>query len=181
MIKCYMGIDNSTDKAGVAIIDANGKLIFHDCINAKDCVKKNGGDENDEIERIAYIKSEVNRLYKKYKPDVIALEDTTLTQFGGKSTSTNVSVLKKLTKSLGVLENLFFENNIAYMVVGVGTWRKGKINATGRIEKKKQAIEYVNSKYGLELEWRGDTSKFNQDDEAEAIMIAEYVLWKMSK
>lgn len=180
-MKCYMGIDNSTDNVGVGVLDHKGNLIHYECIHARDYVKKNGSDPDDEIERISYIKSEVDNLIKKYNPDVIGLEDTTLTSFGGKSTSANVGVLKKLTKSLGVLENMFFENDIAYMVIGVGAWRKGKIDAKGRIEKKKQAIEYVNKKYGLELLWKGDTSKFNQDDIAEAIMIAEYVLKKMSK
>ena len=37
---------------------------------------------------------------------------------------------------------------------------------------KKSSVEYANKTFGLELAWKSKTSKFNQDDLADAINVA---------
>jgi len=147
--------------------------VAYDCITARDFIHKNGGDPMDEIARITYIRSQLQSIIDQYQPTVVGLEETVLTQFRGKATNTNVAVFRSLSKCLGVVECELFDKEIPYIIFGSSEWRKGKIKGRDRIEKKKNAIEYVNEKYGLELKWVSDSSKFNEDDKAEAIMIAE--------
>lgn len=177
-----MGLDNSTDRVGVGIIE-DGKLIHYECIELSKLIKEQEWytEACDYLDRIMLLKEELKERIQHHKVYAVILEDTTLSSFGGKSSSNNVDVLKKLTKSLGNIEVMLLEMDIAFQTVLPSEWRAGKIKGSDRIAKKKAAIKYVNDKYGLDLQWKGDSSKYNDDDIAEAIMLAEYGYNKLSK
>ena len=48
----------------------------------------------------------------------------------------------------------------------------GTRNGTKRAEMKRKSIEKANDLFGLNLVWKSDSSKFNQDDQSDAILIA---------
>jgi hypothetical protein len=82
---------------------------------------------------------------------------------------------------LGVTEVLLIEKDIAFQTLGASEWRSGKGFGAKRDEQKARCIDYVNRKYGLDLQWVSKSSKKNDDDIAEAIGIAEYMDNKMNK
>ena len=69
-------------------------------------------------------------------------------------------------------------NNLKVSFIGVSQWRSalglftGTRKGTTREEMKKSSVEYANKTFGLELAWKSKTSKFNQDDLADAINVA---------
>ena len=48
----------------------------------------------------------------------------------------------------------------------------GKRESTKREEMKQKSIELVNKEFGLDLKWFSKSSKFNQDDISDSILIA---------
>lgn len=171
-----IGIDQSTDKVGWGIINSDGELIDYGCISVKAEMKEMDVDSDWEIARIAYVRDRVDEIIKQYSPKLAGLEDTVLVSFSSNRNFRNVGVLKTLTKCLGILECNFFDHDLDYIIFNNSEWRKGKIKGGDRIAKKRNAVKYVNNKYNIDLQWFGDYSKKNDDDIAEAIIIAECVL-----
>lgn len=91
---------------------------------------------------------------------MVALEDVTQ-QF-------NPQVFKLLSKLLGVIENMLYENNILYDVISPGTWRKAcKVKGRKRVEQKENTRVWVKNKYDFDV----------TEDECDAIGIG-YCMYK---
>lgn len=168
-----LGLDQSTNKTGYAIME-KGQLIDYGLIDLTSF-------SDDVLVRIIENRKQIENLIEEYEICVVGLEDTILKSFGGKASGGNVDVLKKLTKMLGVTEVLLIEKDIAFQTLGASEWRSGKGFGAKRDEQKARCIDYVNRKYGLDLQWVSKSSKKNDDDIAEAIGIAEYMDNKMNK
>lgn len=173
-----LGLDASTNKTGFSIFDfdLDGKieLLEYGLIDFT-------GTES--LESTLLLKGRVYDLIRDYQIQYIVIEDCYLQTGFGKFSGGNADTFKKLAKNLGVLEVMFVEEEIHFLTVLPSVWRKGFKMPKERREKKKFSVEYVNEKYGIELVWLDQykSSKFNEDDIAESIMIGEYGCKKLIK
>jgi DeoR/GlpR family transcriptional regulator of sugar metabolism len=76
-------------------------------------------------------------------------------------------------------------NNVKVTFISVSTWRSalGLFDKTQkgkeRDEMKQKSIEMANKIFGLNLVYKSPSSKFNQEDEADAILVAySQILYK---
>ena len=149
MIK-IMGLDTSTTSTGYAIIE-NNKIL------KSGTVKPN--KKLDSIERIICIEKEIKRLYDEFKPDFIVIEEMVAFR--------NANSMRIL---IGLIYHMIieFEKKEALVVpVRPSEWRKVcGIKGKNRGELKENAIKYIYEKYNKKVE----------EDEAEAVCIAEYGL-----
>ena len=167
----YMGIDASSTCTGWSIFQ-DGKLIDYGAIKPK------GENWRD---RLFHQKPELNKVIEKYKPEKIYMEDVPLKASGG---------LKTLIVLGGVQESIYdvaATNNVPVEYILPTTWRSEGVLFDGTKEGKKRevlkqkAIEVANKKFNLELNWYSASSTRNDDDIAEAILIAAVELGIVSK
>ena len=142
-----LGLDTSTTSTGYAIID-NGKLIDYGCI--KPDKKLNT------IEKIIYIEKEIKEIIKKKEIEYVAIEELAMVRNG--------AVTKLLAGLLYHLVIEFTKKELLTVLVRPSEARKGRITGKNRQELKQNAINYIKGKYNVKV----------NDDEADAIIIAEY-------
>lgn len=157
-----MGIDGSTTSSGWAIFESNGcKRIASGRIQPK------GENWREKIKQEWTIFS---KTIEKYRPKVIYMEDVPMKD--GKPT------ILKLGSVQGMAICLSAQYNIDIHFLLPSEWRSGlglydgTRQGTHRDVLKKKAVETVNKLFGLDLVWVKEKSKLNEDDEAEAILIA---------
>ena len=157
-----MGIDGSTTSSGWAIFESNG------CIRiASGRIRPKGDNWRDRIEQEW---DEFNQILKKYHPKKIYVEDVPLKD--GKPT------ILKLGSVQGMMICLAAQHNIEIQFLSPDKWRSGlglydgTRQGTHREVLKKKAVETANKLFGLNLLWIKEKSKQNDDDEAEALLIA---------
>lgn len=144
-----MGIDSSTSCTGWSIIDnEENKVIAHGCIkpNAK----------LDNIQKIIYITRELKSIHREFEPVYICIEETAVLR--------NAKTQRILTALLYYIVIEFTKLNCLIFTVNPSIWRKGKVKGKNRAELKASSINYVYKKYNILV----------KDDEADAIVIAEY-------
>ena len=157
-----MGIDGSTTSSGWAIFEStsckrldSGRVQFND---------------KDWRERIFKEWQVFNEIIQKYCPDIIYMEDVPMKD--GKST------IMKLGSVQGMAICLASQYNIDIHFLLPREWRSelglydGTRQGTHRDILKKKAVETANKLFDLELSWVKEKSKKNEDDEAEALLIA---------
>lgn len=155
-----MGIDASTTSTGWSIF-LDTELIGHGVIKPK------GADWR---EHVTNEWDSFCKIIEKYLPDIIYAEDVPLKK--GSST------LLKLGAVQGMILALAAQYNIEIKYLLPSDWRSplglydGTREGTHREVLKKKAIEMVNKVFNMSLLWVAPKSKRNQDDEAEAILIA---------
>lgn len=155
-----MGIDGSTTSTGWSIFD-NDKLIGYGVIKPK------GADWR---ERIMDESLTFDKIFKKYRPEKIYMEDVPLKD--GKLT------ILKLGAVQGSVLTLCAIYGVEPVYLLPSDWRSplnlydGTREGTHRDVLKKKAIEMANKVFGLKLDWVAPKSKKNQDDIAEAILVA---------
>jgi Holliday junction resolvasome RuvABC endonuclease subunit len=118
-------------------------------------------------ERRTEIKQWLASMINNWKPDLVALEDIQLQQFGAKDGDNieGVTTFKTLAHLQGVLMNYLFENKIPYEIIHVSVWRKHcDIKGKSRSDKKKSAQLKVKEWYDVSV----------TTDEADAICIGKY-------
>lgn len=143
-----LGLDTSTSSTGYAVID-NGKLICYGSI--KPPKKLNT------IEKIIYIEKEIKEIISKKKVEYIVIE-----QLAVMRSANTTRVLAGLLYHL-IIE--FTKKDILTILVRPSEWRSHcGIKGKGREELKQNAINYIKSKYKIDV----------NDDEADSICIAEY-------
>lgn len=157
-----MGIDGSTTSSGWAIFESEGcKRI------ASGRIKPKGDDWRNRIEQEWPILSQV---IQKYRPEKIYMEDVPMKD--GKPT------ILKLGAVQGVAICLAAQYGIEIHFLLPSEWRSGlglfdgTRQGTKREILKRKAVETANQLFGLNLLWVKEKSKLNEDDEAEAILIA---------
>ena len=156
-----IGLDASTKNTGWSVFQ-DGILIGYGLIK-----------ENynlDWRERVFRIHKELSALINEYHPNIIYLEDVPLKK--GSSTIQKVSVVQ------GMIIGLCATYDIDIKFLLPVTWRKslglfdGTKNGLKREVLKQKAVEMANDKFHLNLKWVKKDSVKNQDDIAEAILIA---------
>lgn len=146
-------IDGSTQKTGIAYF-CNGKYVEHVLLD----FSKNKNMEK----RFGSMSREIWSKLNDYRPNIIYIEETYM--------ANNPQTSKILTRLQGVVYAWCLNNDCEFNTIRPTSWRKqlnfhqGK--GVKREELKKQSIEYVLHKYGLNV----------TDDEADAICIADAVL-----
>lgn len=157
-----MGIDGSTTSSGWAILEtdtclriASGRIQFSD---------------KDWRSRIFKEWQMFNKIIQKYHPEKIYMEDIPMKD--GKHT------ILKLGAVQGMAICLASQYNIEIKFLLPSEWRSrlglydGTRQGTHRDVLKKKAVETANKLFGLNLLWVKEKSKKNEDDEAEALLIA---------
>nr|DAZ25513.1 MAG TPA: RuvC [Caudoviricetes sp.] len=109
-------------------------------------------------------------IVEQYKPEILYYEQPPLKD--GKIT------LLKLGAVQGLILALCAQYNIQVKFLSPADWRRevglydGTREGTKRDELKKKSIEKANQLFGLDLAWIAPKSSKNEDDVADAIMIA---------
>lgn len=155
-----MGIDASTSATGWSIFE-DDKLIAHGVIKPK------GSDWQDRIKQEWPL---LCKIAEKYKPEKIYIEDVPLKD--GKKTLIMLGAVQGMILGFSAYENIPVEFLLPSDWRGALGLYDGTREGTQREVLKKKAIEMVNKKFGLNLLWVAPKSKRNEDDTAEAILIA---------
>lgn len=157
-----MGIDGSTSSSGWAIFEReNCKRIDSGRIQPK------GEDWREKIQQEWFIFSQI---FEKYRPQKVYMEDVPMKD--GKPT------ILKLGAVQGMAICLAAQYGAEIQFLLPSEWRSGlnlydgTRQGTHREVLKKGAVETANKLFGLDLLWVKEKSKKNEDDEAEALLIA---------
>lgn len=154
-----LSIDGSTTATGYALFE-DGKLIDYGVIKS---------EKSDWRLRIFDMSDTLSKYIEKHKPiDRIYMEDVPLKQ-GTTKTTLMLGVLQGTMMGMAVTHGSFIE------FISVGTWRKkvGLFDGNGikREDMKFKSIEKANELFGLNLKWVSKSSKKNEDDISDSILI----------
>ena len=159
MVIC--GIDASTQSTGWSIFQDNELIAYG-------VIKPDGANWREHIVNQA---PKLIEILEKYHPDKIYMEDVPLK-------ARNPKVLVQLGAVQGFFYGIVASYRIPIIFLVPSQWRSpmglfdGTRDGTKRAEMKRKAVERVNSIFGLDLVWKSPSSKYNQDDQADAILIA---------
>lgn len=157
-----LGLDMSSKKSGYALFNDDKLITYGLWEPAK---------ELDWRERIIYMGEKLNDFLVENKVDQIYCEDVPLML-------KNPQTLKILCALQGVLMGICVANNVKVKFVSVSTWRSqlGLFDKTQkgkeRDEMKRKSIEMANSIFGLDLIYKSASSSKNQEDQADAVLVA---------
>lgn len=130
-----IAFDQATNITGWCIFD-NKKLLNYGII---DTSKFKSVDE-----KISKQKKEIQKLIKKYKPELFAIEDIQYQQ--------NQYTYKILAELLGVISNTFFENEYPFVIISPSKWKSYcNIKGRKREEQKVNAIQFVKDKFNIDV------------------------------
>ena len=157
-----MGIDGSTTSSGWAIFESE------DCKRIDSGRLQPKGDIwRDKIEQEWIMFSQI---FEQYHPQKIYMEDVPMKD--GKSTILKLGAVQGMAICLAAQ----YDAEIQFLLPN--EWRSvlnlydGTRQGTHREVLKKKAVETANKLFGLNLLWVKEKSKKNEDDEAEALLIA---------
>lgn len=157
-----MGIDGSTTSSGWAIFESEGCKRL-----GSGRIKPKGDDWREKVQQEC---EAFKNIIEQYRPQVIYMEDVPMKD--GKST------IMKLGAVQGIIICLASQYKIKASFLLPSEWRSGlglfdgTRQGTHREILKRKAVETANKLFGLELAWVKEKSKQNEDDEAEALLIA---------
>jgi len=163
-----LGLDQSTNVNGFCLYD--GSIIEYGKIE----IKKICPNGEDYIDRIIELIRILAIQFDEFNPDTIGLEEVTLQQDSGLGRKKNTlgsrgfKTFAKLTENIGNIKVLSRVKNINFVTVYPSEWRSHYGICKERSRAKIEAVDIVNDKFKLDLEY-GD------DDIAEAILIAKYI------
>lgn len=158
-----LGLDMSSKKSGYSLFK-DKKLFDYG-------VWEIPSDISDWRERIIWMSQQLNNFIKTHEVDQIFVEDVPLSM-------ANPQTLKILSALQGMIISICSVNNLKVEFIGVSQWRSslglftGKRKDTTREMMKQSSIEYANKTFGLNLVWKSKSSKYNEDDKADAICVA---------
>lgn len=160
-----IGIDASTSCSGVSIFN-NKELVYYAAIKPPSTLS---GEEHWR-DRLVWQCKVFVEIFKKYRPDAAYMEDVPLKD--GKKT------IEKLACMQGLILGLCAAYGITITYLLPSDWRRelglydGTRQGLNRDVLKKKAIDMANDVFNLDLRWVSYGSKKNEDDIAEAILIA---------
>lgn len=155
-----MGIDASTTSTGWAIFDGSN-LIGYGVIKPK---------SDNWRDRLIEQGPQLANIIQTYKPEKIFMEDVPLK-------GSNVKALVILGAVQGFIYGVISSFNIPVFFIVPSEWRSllglfdGTREGTHRDMLKKKAIDKANKLFSLNLLYKSPSSKFNEDDIAEAILL----------
>lgn len=156
-----MGVDGSTKSTGYSVFK-DKELIAYGVIKAED---------EDWRKRIAIQGPQLAKLLANYRPDKIYMEDVPLK-------AQNPLTLVQLGAVQGFFYGLSATFETPIVFIKPSNWRSpmglfdGTRDGTKRVEMKRKSIEKANKLFGLDLIWKSPSSKFNEDDIADAVLVA---------
>lgn len=162
-----LGIDASTKCTGYAVF-RDKELIDYGKVSS---------DKDNWRERVVFMMSEIAKLAKEYNANEIVAEVPV-------KTLANVNTLEQLFSLHGAILGITAVLHVKFIPIEVNSWRK-KLGLLKDIPKntkdkrailKERSIKMANELYGLELLWKSASSKFNDDDISDAILIAHSYL-----
>jgi Holliday junction resolvasome RuvABC endonuclease subunit len=156
----YIGLDLATIRTGCSVLKDN-KLLYYTNIDS---------NKNDDFRnRIKCIANEIENIIKKYSPDKIFIEDAPIIK---NSSASMLCVMQ------GYILSIIDKYNIPFEIFQPSSWRKtiGVVGENGKEALKKEmvkqaTVDYVNKKFGLNLIYKKDSVK-SDDNIADAIGIA---------
>lgn len=157
-----LGLDCSTTSTGWSIFDNKGLAAYG-------VIKPDGEDWR---ERLIAQAPQLKEIIEKYKPTKIIMEDVPLNSKGG------LKILVVLGAVQGLVLGIASSLHIPIKFVTPNEWRSkvglfsGHREETKREEMKRKSIEFVNQEFGLNLKWISKSSKYNEDDISDSILIA---------
>lgn len=157
-----LGLDASSASTGFSIFDNKGLAAYG-------VIKPDGEDWRD---RLVHQAPKLKEIIEKYHPTKIIMEDVPLNAKGG------LKILVVLGAVQGMILGIASSYGIPIKFITPNEWRSkvglftGKRDETKREEMKKKSIELVNKEFGLNLKWISKSSKFNEDDISDSILIA---------
>jgi Holliday junction resolvasome RuvABC endonuclease subunit len=157
-----LGLDCSTTSTGWSIFDNKGLAAYG-------VIKPDGEDWRD---RLVHQAPKLKGIIEKYQPTKIIMEDVPLNGKGG------LKILVVLGAVQGMILGIASSYGIPIKFITPNEWRSkvglfdGKRESTKREEMKQKSIELANKEFGLDLKWFSKSSKFNQDDISDSILIA---------
>lgn len=166
-----MGIDASTKCTGYCIFE-DKKLITYGKLsptNSKDMTWR---------ERVIWMMKHVSDIIQNHHIQQICLEVPI-------KTLQNVVTLEQLFTLQGAILGISIANNAQVVTVEVNQWRKELGISKGIVKDnkknsrailKQRSIELANELYDLDLVWKSTSSKFNDDDISDAILICHSVI-----
>ena len=155
-----LGLDASSSSTGWAVFDHRGLAAYG-------IIKPDGEDWRD---RLVHQGSKLKEVMEKYHPDKIVMEDVPLK-------NGNSKVLVILGAVQGFIYGIAASYGIPVQFVLPSEWRSplglydGTREGTKRKELKRKSVEKANELFGLNLVWVSPSSKFNQDDVSDAILL----------
>jgi Holliday junction resolvasome RuvABC endonuclease subunit len=167
-----MGIDASTQCTGWCIIE-DGTLIKYEKI---ECFNT----DKDWRERIIYMVNQLSPIVSEMKPNIILVEDVPLKSVGLKT----LLILGVLQGALLGMASAF---NTEVKFIPVSTWRSqcGLFDGTNagkeRDAMKQKSIELVNKTYNLDLCYKSPSSRKNDDDISDAILLCQSYISPIKK
>ena len=156
-----IGIDASTKSTGWSVFEDN-KLINYGVIKT---------DNDNWRDRLVYQAKELGELFDLYKPTKVYMEDVPLNLNGG------AKVVVMLGAVQGMIYGVGASRDIEMVFIQPSAWRSplglynGKRDGTKRAELKKKSVEKANELFGLDLEYKSPSSKYNCDDISDAILL----------
>lgn len=162
-----MGIDASTKCTGYSIFK-DKELISYGKIPSLE-------DDNWRL-RVTYMVDELEKLINQYHVNTVVVETPI-------KTIKNVNTLQLLFTLNGAILGMTHIKGINFIPIEVNGWRKklGLLKDIPRDAKDKKAIlkersvKMANDIYGLNLIWKSPSSKFNDDDISDAILLVNSV------
>lgn len=155
-----LGLDASSSSTGWSVFDKRGLAAYG-------LIRPDGEDWRD---RLVNQGDKLKEVIEKYHPDKIIMEDVPLK-------SGNSKVLVILGAVQGFIYGIAASYNIPVEFVLPSEWRSplglydGTREGTKRKELKRKSVEKTNELFGLNLVWISPSSKFNQDDVSDAILL----------
>lgn len=157
-----IGIDASTTATGYAVFKGRDLIAYG-------CVRPDGKEWR---ERVLNLGSSLTEIMSKYAPKKIIVEDVPLSTGGGVRTGIILGFLQ------GYIFGIAHAFNVEIGFVSPSEWRSkvgvfsGDRKGTKREALKQASVEKANEIYGLRLRWVSPSSKKNDDDISDAILIA---------
>ena len=154
-----IGLDLATKRTGCCILN-DGKLVHYECITS---------NEIDFRDRIRCISEKIETIINKLRPEVMFIEDAPII----KNSSASMLLIMH-----GYILGVADRYNISVEIFEPCSWRKtiGIVGSNGKEALKKEfvkqaTVDYVNARFGLDLIYKKDSVK-SQDDIADSIGVA---------
>lgn len=159
--KVTIGLDAATKHTGFAVFYED-KLIDYGIINSQN---------NNWRERLLEQSKDLSKLFNKYNPSKVFVEDVPLNAKGGIKVAIMLGAVQGMIYGVGASKNIEME------FIQPSSWRSilGLFSGTNegkhRDELKLKSVEKANELFGLNLIYKSPNSKFNQDDISDAILL----------
>lgn len=128
-------------------------------------------DPKDYRQRIINLIPQLHKVMKKYMPEKAYIEDVPLSKSGGIKTAIILGAVQ------GAILGICSSHNVETIFISVATWRKniGLFDGTKagkeRDNLKPHSVAKANELFGLDLVYKSPSSKYNDDDISDSILI----------